>query len=108
MNSKFAIMWDCYGLEAVEKCPDGQDVTYAILAEKPMPKFPAIMHWRLRAQFNPQRNYEIWIIDAVEGITVEDIQEMFTASPQVSADTIRRIGHCFYSNRATEEKVVIR
>ena len=64
---------------------------------------PNLMHWKLRAQFNPQRHYEIYLIEVNEGITVDDIRSAFEASPQTMADTVRRIGHRFYSDRATEE-----
>jgi hypothetical protein len=66
------------------------------------------MHWRLRAQFNTQRHYEIYVFDTVKGITAEDIRDMFEASPQHAADTIRGIGTQFYSDRRTEDQIVIR
>jgi hypothetical protein len=67
------------------------------------------LHLKLRAQFNPQRHYEIYIFDAVEGISENEIREMFESDPQTAADTIRRVGHCFYSDRATQnDKIVIR
>ncbi len=108
-NNRFVVMWDCNGLEAVEQLPDPAETTFSLLkgTEPPKPQFN-IMHWRLRAQFNPQRHYEIYVFDTVKGITAEDIREMFEASPQHAADTIRRIGTVFYSDRAEEDRVVIR
>ena len=95
----FAIMWDCHGLEAVEKVPGPSDTTFAILANKPLPQMPKIMHWQLRARYNSQRHYEIYIITATPGISEGDIRNMFEADPQSAADTIRRIGHKYYSAR---------
>jgi hypothetical protein len=65
------------------------------------------MHWQLRAQANPQRHYEIYVLEVQDGITVEDVRVAFEADPQEMADTVRRIGHKFYSDRAPE-KVRIR
>jgi len=106
--TQFAIMWDCHGLEAVEKVPEPADITFAILANKSLPTVPKIMHWELRARYNSQRHYEIYIINATDGITAEDIRDMFEAGPQTAADTIRSIGHRYYSDRVNEDRVAIR
>ncbi len=101
-------MWDCNGLEAVEQLPDPAETTFALLkgTEPPKPQFN-IMHWRLRAQFNTQRHYEIYVFDTVKGITAEDIRDMFEASPQHAADTIREIGTVFHSDRQTETAAIV-
>jgi hypothetical protein len=62
--------------------------------------------WELRARFNTQRNYEIYLITAVPGIDVDDIRSMFEADPQAAAETIRRIGEKFYSDRETKERAI--
>ena len=107
-NNRFVVMWDCNGLEAVEQLPDDAETTFALLkgTEPPKPQFN-IMHWRLRAQFNTQRHYEIYVFDTVKGITKDDIRDMFEASPQHAADTIRRIGTVFHSDRRTEKAVIV-
>ena len=102
----FAIMWDCYGLEAVAKLPSPADATFAVLADQPAPTMPNINMWELRARFNPQRNYEIYIITATPGIDENHIRDMFEADPQGSAETIRRIGQQFVSHRETQERVI--
>jgi hypothetical protein len=104
--SQFAIMWDCHGLEAVARVPDPADTTFALLKGVEPPKLPNLLHWQLRARYNSQRHYEIYVITATAGITEEDIREMFDASPQAAADTIRRIGHKFYSDRETKERAI--
>jgi hypothetical protein len=106
-NGMFAIMWDCYGLEAVAKVPDPADTTFALLAKRPRPELPNINMWALRARYNPQRNYEIYIITAQPGISEDDIRGMFEANPQNAADTIRRIGQKFYSDRQTQKAVIV-
>lgn len=105
-NSMFAIMWDCYGLEAVARVPDPADRTFALLKGVKPPELPNINHWELRARFNPQRNYEIYIITAMPGIDEDDIRAMFEANPQSAADTIRRIGTKFVSYRETAERAI--
>ena len=106
-TNRFAVMWDCNGLEAIEKLPDPADTTFALLKGTEPPKLPNILHWRLRAQFNTQRHYEIYVFETVKGITKDDIVEMFEASPQHAADTIRRIGTVFHSDRRTEKAVIV-
>ena len=107
-NNRFVVMWDCNGLEAVEQLPDPAETTFALLkgTEPPKPQFN-IMHWRLRAQFNTQRHYEIYVFETVKGITKDDIVEMFEASPQHAADTIRRIGTVFHSDRQTRKAAIV-
>lgn len=105
-NGIFAIMWDCYGLESVVRLPDPADRTFALLKGVEPPSMPNINMWALRARFNTQRNYEIYIITAVPGIDEDDIRTMFEADPQHAADTIRRIGEPFLSNRDTKERLI--
>ena len=105
-NNRWAVMWDCNGLEAVTKLPDPSDFTFAILANQNKPDMPNLMHWQLRARYNSQRHYEIWIFESDPGIERDDIVRMFENSPQHSADTIRRIGHCYYSDRAKSEVAI--
>jgi len=103
----FAIMWDCNGLEVVEQVPDPALTTFAVLQNKEPPRMPNINMWAMRARLNTQRNYEIYIVHATPEITKEDIRDMFEADPQTAADTIRRLGHKFYSDRATQPRAIV-
>ena len=103
----FAVMWDCNGLEAVEPVPDPALTTFAVLQGTPAPRMPNLNMWSLRARFNPQRNYEIYIVHATPEITQEDIRAMFEADPQTAADTIRGLGQKFYSDRATQPRAIV-
>jgi hypothetical protein len=103
----FAVMWDCNGLEAVEQVPDPALATFAVLQGQEPPRPPNINMWSLRARYNPQRNYEIYIVHATAEITRENIREMFEANPQTAADTIRKLGHKFYSDRATQPRAIV-
>jgi hypothetical protein len=107
MSDTIALMWDCNGLEAAVNVTDiSKQRVWAALQGKDLRQVPAepnLMHWRLRAQANPQRHYEIYLLEVEEGITVEDVRVAFEADPQEMADTVRRIGHQFYSDRARED-----
>lgn len=111
MSDTIAIMWDCNGLEAVVNVSDISKqrvwLTLQGKSRKELPVEPNLMMWQLRAQANPQRHYEIYIVEVEDGITVDDIRDAFETAPQEMADTVRRIGHKFYSDRASE-KVRIR
>ena len=104
MNHKFVAMWDCTGLEYVCDITEkqGLQVWNRISGRSDDFRIPNLMHLRLRAQANQQRHYEIYLFEANEGITEQDIIDMFENAPQQAADTIRDLGHCFYSDRATE------
>ena len=106
--SHFIVMWDCHGLEAVARVPDPADTTFALLKGDKPPEPPNIMHWKLRARYNTQRHYEIYIFSASPGIEAEDIRKYFEASPQAAADRIREIGQEIYSDRAKQDEIVIR
>ena len=111
MSDTIALMWDCNGLEAAVNVTDiEKQHVWAVLQgqdKNQIPPPPNLMMWRLRAQANPQRHYEIYLIEVDDGVTVTDICEAFRSAPQEMADTVRRIGHRFYSDRASA-KVRIR
>lgn len=105
-----ALMWDCYGLEAAVNITDiDKKRTWAVLKgdSKKLPMPPNLLHWKLRAQYNPQRHYEIYIITTQPGVTVDDITKAFDDSPQHMAETIRRIGHRVYGHPMNPDQVKI-
>ena len=116
MEHQFLVMWDCNGLECVADYTEysqkkvWQELQGAKPGDtdfRPVALFPNIEHLKLRARYNSQRNYEIYAITAVDGITEQDIRDMFEANPQGAADTIRRLGQVLYSDRmVTERKIV--
>ena len=110
MNHQFVIMWDCNGLEYIgDITADDQRMIVESLRGKESPRRALAnpYHLRLRAQFNPQRHYEIYFVTATDGITEADIRDMFEASPQTAADTIRELGTVFYSDRATQKAAIV-
>jgi hypothetical protein len=110
MNHQFIVMWDCNGLEVCCDVTQAQQRAVWEQLQGQLPSesgIPNLGHLKLRAQYNTQRHYEIYIVEAQEGITANDIREMFEASPQTSADTIRQLGTCFHSDRAATEPVIV-
>jgi hypothetical protein len=111
MSDTIALMWDCNGLEAAANVSDiRRKLVWAQLKgedTRKIPVEPNLTLWQLRAQFNPQRNYEIYLLEVGEGITVADIREAFEGNPQGMVDTVRRIGHKVYSDRASQERVIV-
>ena len=108
MIHQFVVMWCNEGLEYVGDVTAEQGMkAWAALKGKEYRGMPNLLHMRLRAQHNSQRHYEIYFIGAGDGITEDDIRDMFLSSPQTAADTIREKGECFYSDRAEVNKAVI-
>ena len=110
MSHQFLIMWCNEGLECcIDVTADQQRRMWQKLKGEQMSEsaIPNYNHLLLRARYNSQRHYEIYSVEATDGITAEDIREMFEASPQSAADTIRRLGHCLHSDRAERQRVVI-
>lgn len=116
--SKFLLYWDCYGLEScidiTEDVKLGNDFEKESLFERikdpdnvprnePVAKLNKLVHMlQLRAQFNPQRNYELYMINTTKGVSKEDIEGWFEDSPQAAVDRCREIGTKLFSYRATE------
>lgn len=116
--SKFILFWDCYGLEScidiTEDVERGNNFEKESLFERiknpeevprnePVTKLNRMVHMlQLRAQVNPQRNYELYMINTTEGVSKTDIENWFEDSPQAAVDRVREIGTKLYSNRATD------
>ena len=123
MNRKFIVSWDSTGLEACvditdklsrsenfekEKIFDLLKNPNARPANDAQKSLNGMIHgMMLRAKFNPQRNYEIYILTATAGIERQDIVDWFEASPQAAADRTREIGSKLYSDRRTQKAVIV-
>jgi hypothetical protein len=110
MSHQFLIMWCNEGLECcIDVTEDQQRRMWQKLKGEQVSEstIPDYNHLLLRARYNSQRHYEIYSVEATDGITAEDIREMFEADPQGAADTIRRLGHCLHSDRAERQRVLI-
>jgi len=109
MQHQFVVMWDNTGLEFVGDYTDySQDRVWAELqGKRPTKTFVNLMHLKLRACYNTHRHYEIYLVNAAEGIRADDIGDMFAADPQTAADIIREKGHQYYSDRVNTDQVKI-
>jgi hypothetical protein len=110
MSDQFIISWCNEGLEGVVPVSDiERETTMAILSNqhKPTSAGQILNMMVLRANANVHRAYEIYAITASDGITADDITEMFENCPQTAAETIRRIGHKIHSSRIDPSRVKI-
>lgn len=109
MHHQFVVMWDNTGLEFVGDYTEFvQDRMWSTLQGKRSEKtFVNLMHLELRARSNTHRHYEIYLVNAAEGIGEDDIRAMFAADPQTAADIIRERGHRYYSDRVNSNQVKI-
>lgn len=100
---QFLVVWDCYGLECVADYTEYSEAkTWATLQDKPCEKtFPSLTAIMLRARYNSHRHYEIYAVEAADGITREDLIELFNDNPQHAADLIRERGSKIFSDRAS-------
>lgn len=109
MNN-FLVCWCSEGLEYVVATTEIERQNIInILSDKPIDDS---LHYILnvlilRARANSQRFYEIYSVSAVDGITKEDIEEMFKNSPQEGAKTIRKLGQKIYSDRQVPSRIKI-
>ena len=105
---QFLLMWDCYGLETVADYTEySQGKMWAELQDETyLGSFPSLNMLLMRARMNSQRNYEIYAVEAVEGITKEDLIQLFEDSPQHAAELIRERGYCIFNGRSTVERKI--
>jgi len=114
-NNAYIFSWDCHGIESI--IPIGQYERWDqqnllnILADRPAQRNPLnsiVQMLLLRAQFNPQRHYEIYAVDCAFDIDENEWHRIWTENPQGTADLIRERGHKLYSNRADYSQVKIK
>lgn len=87
----FIVMWDINGLESIVNVSEGeQQAIMDTLADRPIQWRNPIQTWLLRARYNSQRHYEIYVIDAAAD--TEDMIEAFESDPQYMVDLIRKRG----------------
>ncbi len=113
-TNAYLVYWCNEGLESVIPIGHYEQIdvenTFRILSNKDPVRSPVntiIQGMLLRARFNTQRHYELYAITCDPGITGGDIESMFRASPQSSAETIRRIGVKLWSDRINTDRIVI-
>jgi hypothetical protein len=107
MQHKFLVMWNRDGLQYVgdQTRINGEQIWDRIrCAESHW--YPDVMHLRTIAQRQPHLHFEIWEFITDPGITEDHIKQIFEQNPQKSADLVRSLGQCLYSDRiVTEAKI---
>jgi hypothetical protein len=113
----FLISFDRNGLECLQDIteyhPDNWDKNQlmGIMMGKKYQKAPIhdqIAQMIMRARFNPQRNYEIYIQQADDDITAKDFASVFNEDPQLWADHVRQYHSVkLYSDRVPKGSRVI-
>lgn len=103
MSTLFLLSWDMTGLEVCinvteldkkrmwDALSDNKDNSISLNS--------LVNNILLRARYNAQRHYEVYTVNVTEGITEEDLRQMFENDPQTAADLIRDRGHKLYSDR---------
>lgn len=114
MSHTYLLSWDCLGLEACINISDvDKERMWSTLkgdesAGRQATVNSIVNMIMLRARYNNQRHYEIYLIETDNSITREDLVQMFEDSPQSSADLIRSRGTKLYSDRYDQTSAVIR
>lgn len=105
--NKFLAMWDCNGLECLFDITDLEgDAMIAGLKNEPFKTPFNIGMMMMRARFNSQRSYEIYMFDTEDDIDYNCVKDMFDNSPQTIVDAIRKNGNKLYSDYTAKQKVI--
>jgi hypothetical protein len=113
-KNAYLFMWNCHGIESIVPITQYEDQSkldmWKILKGEPIGKNPIddiIGAMTMRARFNPERSYEVYAMDCEEGITQEDLFDLWDNSPQYAADLTREKGVCMFSNRNKHRPIQI-
>lgn len=110
----YLLSWDCTGLESVVCLSDiakeetwqalQQDHTHYNGGKGRADSISDIVYRiTMRARFNTQRFYEIYLIDVDESISDNELREWFDNEPQAMADLVRSRGRVLYSDRPKKD-----
>jgi hypothetical protein len=117
MSHTYLLSWDCYGLEACVNISDieKEEMWSALKStENDTNKGRTntvgsiVSMITLRARFNTQRHYEIYVIDTEDSINEQDLRNLFEENPQGASDLIRVHGRKLYSDRQKDNEIKIR
>lgn len=112
-KNAYIFSWDMYGIESIVPITQyeliDKENTLRLLKEEPILQNPInsiIQSLILRAQFNPQRHYEIYAINCSQKMDIKFWQESWEFDPQGTADLLRQKGHQIFSNRMESESKI--
>lgn len=105
--NRFLAMWDCNGLECLFDITDMEhDAMIAGLKGETLKTPFHLGMMMMRARFNSQRSYEIYIFDTEDDIDYNCVKDMFDNSPQTIVNAIRKNGNKLYSDYTAKQKVI--
>ena len=99
----YICMWDCNGFETIVDCTSWERESFLnTIAGKELKPAPVnLQAMCMRAQFNPQRNPEIWSFNTTEDIDADDLWKLADENPQSLVDMIRDRGKKLYGSSLT-------
>jgi len=105
--NKFLAMWDCNGLECLFDITDLEGDNFMSKLKGETSKTPFnLTTMMMRARYNSQRSYEIYIFDTDETMDYDFVRSMFEDSPQIIVDSIREHGRKLYSDYNKQTKAI--
>lgn len=87
----YAVMWHRDGLENVACIPDPADVTWSLLRGDKPPQLPNLMHWDLRARYNTDRAYEIYLV-SIDTDNPDTVWAWFDQDFESACAKVRQVG----------------
>jgi hypothetical protein len=106
MSYRFLAMWDCNGLECLFDITDLEhDAMISGLKNEPIKTPFNLTMLMMRARFNTQRSYEIYIFETTD-MDYDSVKNCFEDNPQFIVDLIRQKGNKIYSDYTKREKVI--
>ena len=105
---KYLVMWCNTGLEFIYDLADWErrKVWSALQGAEVTDNPPDLRVLIIRARANPQRHYELYIIETTDG-DIDTMRECFEHSPQTIVDLIRERGTKVYSDRECEKAMIV-
>ena len=99
-NRVYICMWDEFGFEVLKDCSSWERECFLnTIAGKELTPAPVnLQSLLLRAQFNPQRNYEIWTFNTEQELDEDTLWKYADSNPQALVDMIRKNGKKLYAN----------
>lgn len=103
--NQFLVFWCCEGLEYIGDITEEKKKAFLakLRGEDYVSQIPNIMHLRLRAQYNTDRCYELYVIETDPSITVDTLKRMFASSANQTAKLIRQKGTKIFGNSLTSK-----
>lgn len=110
----YIFMWSCEGIESIIPISRyehwDQEQLINMLREEPVKPNPLnniVNTLIMRAKFNTQRHYEIYVVDCHSDLTEEFWHQQWQEHPQFTADLIRDRGIKLYSDRYLKQAVIV-